>query len=123
MIDTYIYLTEEQQTKLRKTALNKQLSLSTYINIICKYYIYLLTEEEQTKYINKGKIKVHIKLQAKTYKADSVKITNCVNKFLTMKLDHVNRRIQSEADKTYDPNYLKNIIIRNTYHNVKELQK
>lgn len=122
MIETYIYLNATDKAKLTKTAQNKQLSLSTYINIIVKNYINLLTEEQHQKYINKGNSKTHIKLRAKEYKANSIEITNAVYKYLHSKelkeqlnFEKVNRYIQSETDKTIDANFQKNMIIRITY--------
>lgn len=121
MIETYIYLDQQDKAKLIKTATAKQLSLSSYINIIVKHYIMCETNKES--YIHKGQFKIHIKLRAKEYNADSLTITNCVYRFLhnnefytEINYKKLNSMIQSECDTTIDPNYLKNMIIRNTYH-------
>lgn len=126
MIETNIWLDKEDKNILIKKAQQKQLSLSTFIDIITQIYIFGCYKED--KYIHKGNKQTHIKLRNKNKnKLTPIIITNCCYlylhhekhpkyeefKTLMTKLD---RKVQSLADKTTDNMWLGNQIIRAKYY-------
>ena len=122
----YIYLTNEDKTKIFKQAWSKQLSVSTYVSIIHELY----KGYPQKDYLCKGQNRICIKT-AKEHK--DIDLTNSVFLFLhndklksmlynnenkkavdTM-ITNMNRKIQSKADSTYDKMWNYNTTIRATY--------
>lgn len=127
MIETNIWLDKDDKTLLTKKAQKKQLSLSTYCDIIVRNYYIVAHENIFKTYIHKGTEQTHIKIHNKAkHKLTPTIITNCIYLFLhpeTMKeytdnlqLTKLNRQIQSETDKTKDNFYLGNQIIRANYY-------
>lgn len=124
MTKTYIYLDIEDMNKIRKLAESKQLSLSACVDIIAEAYQYFIMPIEN--YIHKGKIKTMVTIKNKALWPVSDKFaTNCLYAFFHDEalsyfpnkdgIKNVKRSIQSKMDKKYDPNYLKNQIIRQMY--------
>lgn len=135
--NVYLYLTQEDKTQLRINALKKMKSLSCYVAIVCKYYnIFCLMNNAKDNeriiknYITKGKKKTLVVIgQIKKELADNVNdmnYTNAIYLYLhqekvnelfkgQLSTQKLNRQIQSELDKTYDPTFMKNEIIRNQY--------
>lgn len=131
MYETNIWLDAQDLTKLTKMAQKKMLSLSTYINIIVKVYYGCCNENAikdaiNSKFLHKGQKQTHIKLRNENKIALTPKIiTNCVYIYLHnenhelakyINFKTLNKKIQSECDKTKDNNYLQNLIIRATYN-------
>lgn len=118
-----IWINQEDKKKLIKIAQSKYLSLSTLINIITKYYYVIANEKIYTEYINKGKQQLHIKLRNECKNnLNPMIVSNSVYLYLhNEKIDprinykNINKKIQSECDKTTDSNYMLNVVIRATY--------
>lgn len=126
MNETNIWLDKEDKNVLIKKAQSKQLSLSTYIDIITRNYWIICHEKIFKAYIHKGKEQTHIKLLNRDkHKLTPTIITNCVYLFLhpdkltnytdKLQITKINRKIQSDTDKTIDRFYLGNQIIRANY--------
>lgn len=122
----YIYLSKEDKTKIIKQAQAKQLSLSTYVNIIAKWYN-VVNPIFNGKYYKKGNNRIMIKPRNENNLQD-LDLTNLVYLFLHNKalkdinpdaeklnLYGLNKRIQSESDKTLDNNWNLNQVIRTNY--------
>lgn len=118
-MNRYLYINQEDKAKLQKQAFAKQLSLSTYVALITEVYNYLGQNIEG--YLTDTTQKTHLKIKNKHFTDKS--ISNSVYIFLhgneteykVLNLKKLNSMIQSKADKTYDPNFMKNYIIRTTY--------
>lgn len=120
---TYFYLNKQDKTKLNKLAQSKQLSLSTTADIIYKHYYWLIIAEEH--YYEKDTIKTCIKIKNENKNpVNTMFITNALYAYLhndviqshtKEHLNKINRKIQSELDKTFDANFNKNLIIREMY--------
>lgn len=120
---TYFYLNKQDKTKLNKLAQSKQLSLSTTADIIYKHYYWLIVTQDH--YYEKDKIKTCIKIKNENKNpVNTMFITNALYAYLhndviqshtKEHLNKINRKIQSELDKTFDANFNKNIIIREMY--------
>lgn len=127
MYETNIYLTKEDKIKLTKQAHAKQLSLSTYIDIIVENYWIITHKNCFDSYIFKGTEQTHIKLRnSHNFKLTPMIITNAITLFLhkeynnkewTSLIDYqnINRRIQSQADRTIDERYNYNQLRRAIY--------
>lgn len=126
MIETNIWLDKEDKQVLTKKAQQKQLSLSTFIDIITNEYIFGCYIPNE--YLHKGKKQTHIKIKNHNkHELTPTIITNCVYiylhhekhpkyKELKEHLTKLDRKIQSKADKTTDNFYLGNQIIRSQYY-------
>lgn len=120
---TYIYITQDDKNRLSKLAQSKQLSLSACVDIIASKFYFLVANKEE--YIKKGDIKVKLNIKNKaTWPVSDKLATNCITAFFHEELNdfpnkdgikNLKRQIQSQMDKTFDPNFLKNIIIRTNY--------
>jgi len=125
---TYIQLDLDDKNKLFKLAQKRNLSVSTVADIIIKnlYVCFDWKDEKREKYIYKGKYKICLKLRNENKNHLSKVInTNCIysylhNESLKINWNNINRKIQSDLDKAYDPNYMKNLIIRTNYQIMKE---
>lgn len=123
-METYIYLSPQDKKALIKLADSKQLSVSTTAGIIINHLAPLINLW-YTNYIFKGEKSLHIKIKP----AQALDIcpinamisTNCIycyfNKPLVKgkKVNWQNKGIQSELDRTEDPNRFKNMEIRIAY--------
>lgn len=126
MIETNIWLEKEDKQVLTKKAQQKQLSLSTFIDIITQTYVFGCYIPKE--YIHKGKQQTHVKLKNKNkIELTPTIITNCVYIYLHHEkhpkyeelkeyLTKLDRKIQSLSDKTTDNFYLGNQIIRSQYY-------
>lgn len=123
-MNTYIYLSQEDMLRLKKLAESKRLSLSACVDIIAEGYHWFVEPIEN--YINKGKIKTMLVIKNKaTWPVKDKIATNCVYAYFHNEalnfypnkagIKNTKRKIQSEMDKRYDPNYMKNIMIRTLY--------
>lgn len=123
-MEKYLFLTPEDKKRLIKLAESKQLSLSTTAGIIINW-IAPLVDNMYTDYIKRGDKMIHIKIRPNEYikQSDltSMTATNCIycyfNKPLWKgkKINWQNKYIQSELDRTEDPNRYKNMEIRIAY--------
>lgn len=133
MYETNIWLDKADKITLTKQAQKKALSLSTYINIIVKHY-YIISHENCFKdYIYKGKQQTHIKLRNENkLNLTPMIVTNAIYMYLhqekitekykgLIKTEKLNRKIQSETDKTIDKFYLGNQLIRAKYYYERKL--
>lgn len=112
---TYLFLDTQDKKKLVQLAESKQLSVSTTAGIIIRKLHCFVTEE----YIHKGEHQTCIKIKPlyKEWKITSSKATNCIYKYFNDKdfkkvMQKTMSQIQSELDKTIDPNRYKNMEIR-----------
>ena len=121
---TYIYLNNEDKNRLQKLAQAKQLSLSACVDIIATSFQWYC--ETINNYINKGENKIKLSIKSKPlWKVNDKLATNCVYAYFHEEsldfiqnpagIKNLKRKIQSTMDKTFDPNFLKNIIIRTNY--------
>ena len=136
-----IYLDEEDKEKIQKQAQKKQLSLSTYVEIII-YNLQKIMETEKAEnlqsYIHKGKKQIYIKPKTnrcyiKVNVSMNVIYTNIIYLFLHQDilktyLDEKEikkslKNIQSESDKKYDPRFDYNNKIRMEYQLIKKITK
>jgi len=120
-METYLFLTTQDKKKLIKLADAKQLSISTTAGIIINHLDFLVADMYDN-YISKGEKQIHIKIkQINKHDLTSITATNCIycyfNKplYKGQKINWQNNAIQSELDKTEDPNRFKNIEIRIAY--------
>lgn len=128
---TYLFLDDEDKARICKLAFAKQLSVSTTANIIIKhlYILFDWNDERSLKYIHKGSNQLCIKIRNEhNYNITCANATNCIyayfhNEILKINWEKVNRKIQSEMDRTLDKNNQKNIEIRITYRIRKEINK
>lgn len=132
----YIYLSIEDKIKLTKQAQAKMLSLSSYVNIIAKNYLVFVSNEEMTTkykkeydkfYFFKGECRIKIKPRNENKQNyTDLTLTNCCYLFLhndkaaeiygvKLNFTKINRKIQSESDKTLDNNWNLNQVIRTNY--------
>lgn len=128
---TYLFIDDDDKARICKLAFAKQLSVSTTANIIIKhlYILFDWKDERSFKYIHKGSNQLCIKIRNEhNYKITCANATNCIyayfhNEVLPINWEKVNRKIQSEMDRTLDKNNQKNIEIRITYRIRKEMNK
>lgn len=120
-METYIYLTTKDKKSLVKLAEAKQLSLSTTAGIIINN-LYTIVESFYTDYINKGEKRLHIKVKRnKPLTLNGMIATNCIYCYFNRptykgkKINWQHKYIQSELDRTEDPNRFKNQEIRIAY--------
>lgn len=123
---TYLFIDTEIKAKLQKLANSKMLSLSTTANIIIKNMYYYVANE--TEYFTKDKKATCVKIKNECkFNLNAMINTNCITAYFNpnyikapLKLTNsTKRKIQSECDKTNDPNYLKNQMIR-TYYKIQK---
>lgn len=119
-METYLQLNTNDKKRLVLLAKSKLLSVSTTANIIIKWYFYPVNQMYKT-YLNKGENSLHIKIKNENKNPiNSMNATNCIFCFFNKPNNLINwsnldRKIQSELDKTQDPNYNKNEEIRIAY--------
>lgn len=120
-METYIFLSTEDKKRLIKLADAKQLSISTTAGIIINN-LYPVVSTWFKDYIAKGEKQIHIKVKNKNnFDINSLHATNCLYCYFNkpqikgQKINWNNKNIQSELDKTEDPNRFKNLEIRIAY--------
>lgn len=120
-MDTYLFLTTKDKKALINLANSKQLSVSTTSAIIIKW-LHPLVDNMYTDYIYKGEKQIHIKIRNENkYNINAMTATNCIYcylnrpKYKDKKINWQNKYIQSDLDKTEDPNRDKNREIRIAY--------
>lgn len=111
-METYIFLSIKDKKALQNLADAKRLSISTCAGIIINN-LAPIVNDYYDKYIQKGESRVHIKVKTKEHTRNiinSMVATNCIycyfNKPLynNQKINWQHKYIQSELDRTEDPN-------------------
>lgn len=123
----YIYVTQDQKSKLIKLKDQKKLSISTIVDIIIKHYQYRAAAYGK-KYQSKGTYKLHLKIKNPSNYPDipmDILATNCIYEYYeqpTQEIDYmkINSQVQSEMDKTSDAFYNYNMTIRNQTRAVRQ---
>lgn len=135
MKKTYLKLTNIDRAKLKKLADSKSLSMSTTANIIIKHLYCWIKADNYiqnpnciicVKLKNENKLDLNTMINSNCIHIyfNTEKFAYCQNEKVNKKLlESIKKQIQSELDKTYDPNAIKNQIIRATYNINKGIQK
>lgn len=134
---TFLKLTEQDKSKLKKLAQTKNLSMSTCANIIAKHLFFFVSNEQN--YYKEGNTQTTIKIRNEcNFEYNTMKITNCIilyfnhehlNKNILTKTNendfwkHQNKIIQKELDKTIDVNKNLNEEIRAYYRAKHHLER
>lgn len=123
-MEKYLFLTIEDKKRLIKLAEAKQLSLSTTAGIIINW-LAPMVDNMYTEYIKRGDKMIHIKIRPKEnikiMDLTSMTATNCIYCYFNrplwkgQKINWQHNAIQSELDRTEDPNRYKNIEMRIKY--------